>query len=96
MNWYEEYIEEPIRPLVKLLRNNGFNTTCSCGHEMYIEMEQYVDDVVTRLYNLLYENGYHHFIITTLWERRRSFGWDKRTMRLELLENKDGEIDDKK
>jgi len=39
--WYEKYIEEPIRPLVKLLRNNGFNTTCSCGHQMYVEMENY-------------------------------------------------------
>ncbi len=33
MDWYEENIEEPIRPLVHLLRENGFNTECSCGHE---------------------------------------------------------------
>lgn len=37
MNWYEENIEESIIPLVKLLRDNGFNTECSCGHEMYVQ-----------------------------------------------------------
>jgi len=36
-DWYEEKIEEPLRDLVKILRNNGVNTTCSCGHEMYIQ-----------------------------------------------------------
>ena len=34
MNWYDENIEEGIRYIVKLLRDNGFNTTCSCEHEM--------------------------------------------------------------
>jgi hypothetical protein len=37
MDRYEEHIEEPIRGVVKTLRDNGFNTTCSCGHEMYVE-----------------------------------------------------------
>jgi len=37
MDWYKEYIEEDIRPLVKLLRENGFNTECSCGHDMYVQ-----------------------------------------------------------
>jgi len=89
-DWYETHIEEPIRPLVKLLRDNGFNTTCSCGHKLYVEMEQYCDGDVSRLYNLLWENGYKHFRITTWWEARESFNWNSRTMIVELLEDKYG------
>lgn len=54
MGWYKEYIEEPVRGLVKLLRNNGFNTTCSCGHEMYVECGYIPDGEIQRLHNLLY------------------------------------------
>jgi len=35
-NWYLINIEEPIRDLVRRLRNEGVNTNCSCGHEMWI------------------------------------------------------------
>lgn len=35
-DWYELKIEEPLRGLVRHLRNNGVNTTISCAHEMYI------------------------------------------------------------
>jgi len=59
---------------------------------MYVEMEHYFDEDVTRLYNLLLENGYLHFQITTYWEFRASFWWNKRNMRLELLQDKDGKI----
>jgi|WetSurMetagenome_2_1015567.scaffolds.fasta_scaffold1260366_1 hypothetical protein len=41
-NWYE-CIEKPIRNLVFRLRNNGFNTECSCGHEMYVQC-QYIPE----------------------------------------------------
>jgi hypothetical protein len=54
MNWYEENIEEPIRDIVKLLRNNGFNTTCSCGHEMYVEGDLLIDGELKKLHDLLY------------------------------------------
>lgn len=40
-NWYEYKIEEPIRKIVKALRNNGINTVCSCGHSMWIQCESY-------------------------------------------------------
>lgn len=36
-DWYMTAIEEPIRELVKRLRDRGINTTCSCGHDMTIE-----------------------------------------------------------
>jgi hypothetical protein len=39
MDWYELNIEEPIREIVRNLRNNGINTFCSCGHGMWIQCE---------------------------------------------------------
>jgi hypothetical protein len=38
-DWYERSIEEPLREVVRRLRNEGINTTCSCAHAspMYIE-----------------------------------------------------------
>lgn len=93
MNWYEETIEEPLRDLVSILRNHGFNTTSSCGHGMVVEMEFYLDKDITRLYDLLQEHGYHHFRITTSWEVRKTFAFGQRSMRLEFVVDKDGEYD---
>jgi hypothetical protein len=53
MDWYDK-IEEPIRDIVKLLRNNGFNTRCSCGHDMYVEGDLIIDSELFRLQTLLY------------------------------------------
>jgi len=61
-SWYEKNIEESIRPLVKLLRNNGINTTCSCGHEMYCECEYY-GGPLENIFNLLVDNEYGDFKI---------------------------------
>lgn len=63
MNWYEEYIEKPVRDLVNLLRNNGFNTTCSCGHNMKVDCDPMIDGEIKRLHDLLYENGYINYVI---------------------------------
>lgn len=38
INWYEN-IEKEVRELVHILRDNGFNTTCSCGHAKYVELD---------------------------------------------------------
>lgn len=67
-DWYDT-IEEPIRNLVKILRDNGFNTTCSCGHmpNPNVEMEWYEDSELTKLYNLLVENGFKNFTIRAIW-----------------------------
>ena len=35
-DWYD-CIELAVRDVVKELRNNGINTTCSCGHKMVIQ-----------------------------------------------------------
>ena len=53
-DWYDEKIEEPLRDIVKLLRNNGFNTECSCGHEMYVQCQFILDYEFNRLHKLLY------------------------------------------
>jgi len=62
-NWYEEVIEEPIRDLVRLLRDNGFNTESSCGHKMEVQCDYLVDGEIQRLHNLLFNNGYRDYII---------------------------------
>lgn len=60
MDWYEN-IEPEIRDLVKYLRNNGINTECSCGHDMYIQCQHIIDGSIKELHDLLYvyfaENG---------------------------------------
>lgn len=60
-NWYDKNIEKPLQELVKYLRNNGVNTECSCGHELYIQC-QYVPDgdvkeIQTLIYNWLCEHN---------------------------------------
>ncbi len=68
-HWVKQ-IDKPLRNLVQLLRENGFNTSSSCGHlpRPYVQMEWYDDEEVTKLYNLLVENDYKNFTITAIWE----------------------------
>jgi len=56
IDWYDKFIEAPIRPIVKLLRENGFNTVCSCGCSggMYVEGDILPDDQLYAIHNLLY------------------------------------------
>ena len=35
--WYLDAIEGGLREIVYKLRNNGINTTCSCGHGRWIQ-----------------------------------------------------------
>lgn len=68
-DWYKQ-IEEPVRELVKLLRNNGFNTFCSCGHKNplpYVQMEWYAREDIQKLYSLLWDNGYKNFELHLFW-----------------------------
>lgn len=62
VDWYDN-IEPGVRDLVRLLRNNGVNTYYSCDHAMVVEAENYQDEEVTMIHNLLMENGYDNFII---------------------------------
>lgn len=63
VDWYDKNIEEGIRTAVKLLRDNGINTTYSCHHAMVIEAENYEDCEAERIYDLLVENEHDGFKI---------------------------------
>lgn len=77
-DWYK-IIEPKIRPLVKLLRNNGFNTTCSCGHEMTVEfaLGNHLGEV-EQLATFLVENGYKGFRIDIRLTVPKNGFWDRR------------------
>ena len=63
-NEFWKGIEEPIKNTVRLLRDNGFNTICSCGHEMSVELELGNNtDEVERIAICLVDNGYKNFKI---------------------------------
>lgn len=53
--WYKDKIEEPVRDLVRILRNNGINTECSCGHEKYIQCQYLPEGDVQDIHTLLYD-----------------------------------------
>lgn len=62
MSW-SEHIEPQIRPWVMMLRNNGINTTCSCGHDMYIEFDILDGSQITQVDYLLYNAGARNYEI---------------------------------
>lgn len=63
-DWYNT-IEPGIREVVRLLRDNGINTTCSCEHEMIVQFDVVWMEDVDRAYNALVNNGHHGFRIET-------------------------------
>jgi len=56
-------IDEGIRELIALLRDNGINTTCSCAHEKYIEFDSNYALDVEAIYQLLSNCGFRNFKI---------------------------------
>jgi len=60
LDWYDEYIEEPLRGLVKYLRNNGINTECSCAHScegrpgMYVQCSWFPGEDLQALQHLMF------------------------------------------
>lgn len=61
-DWYIKNIEKPIRGVVYLLRNNGYNTEFSCGHEMWVQGRQNLSsELVSNLHGLLLNNGYYNY-----------------------------------
>lgn len=63
MTWYEEMIEPGIRSIVKLLRDNGFNTVSSCEHKMQVDIDFLPDGEIQRMHNLLYNQGYRDYTL---------------------------------
>ena len=54
INEFYESIEEPIRNVVKLLRDNGFNTESSCGHTMEVQIQLFPDGQLESLHSLIF------------------------------------------
>ena len=64
MSWYEEHIEEGVRFPVKLLRDNGINTSCSCEHDKYVQCDNYVNDGhIQHIDYVLFNAGYRNYTI---------------------------------
>jgi len=90
IDWYEDNIEEPIRDLVKFLRNNGVNTECSCGHDMYIQCQYIPDGSIQDLIKLLYVyfydvKGRSHFDFEIAINIKVKEGHQYRTLDIKLL-----------
>lgn len=67
-DWYGS-IEPEIRDVVRALRNQGINTTGSCGHEIWVECDSH--DPTSEfdiIYNTLIELGYKRFEVRLLWD----------------------------
>lgn len=61
-DWYDRFIEEPLKDIVKELRNNGVNTCSSCGHERWIQANTYNVDLDLRtIYDVLTDLGETNF-----------------------------------
>lgn len=56
MTEFYRYIEEPIRDIVKALRDNGVNTTCSCGHKMYVECDIIPDGMLQTIHKIVFSH----------------------------------------
>ncbi len=52
--WYSQHIEEGVRDIVRLLRDNGVNTESSCEHEGYIQCQYMLDGLIWRIHTLLW------------------------------------------
>ena len=65
-------IERPLRKLISLLRDNGFDTFCSCGHfpRPYIQLEWSTNFAIHKLFYLLLDNGYKNYTINGTWDSR--------------------------
>lgn len=53
-DWYDQHIEDPLKGIVRYLRNNGINTECSCGHEMWIQCHSHLGYGVPELHKLIW------------------------------------------
>ena len=63
MDWYEENIEEGVRFPVKLLRDKGVNTECSCEHDKYIQCQYINDGHIQYIDSILFNAGFRNYFI---------------------------------
>lgn len=59
-DWYDSNIEEGIRDIVKLLRENGINTESSCHHQspMMVQCQFIPDGHIKRIHDLVWNHLY--------------------------------------
>lgn len=79
MSDFYDQIEEQVRPVVRMLRDNGVNTTSSCHHDMTIEIElgSHLDEV-EKIGQLLVEAGYNTFKIDVILRVPKNAFWSRR------------------
>ncbi len=56
--WYKENIEDPLKGIIRYLRNNGVNTESSCGHEMDIQCQYILNGSIKDIHNLVWHYLY--------------------------------------
>lgn len=71
-DWYDT-IEPEIRHIVKLLRDNGFNTECSCGHEMYVQIQPVHEGFIQQLDYCLFNAGHRDYHLQLDVTREQGF-----------------------
>ena len=64
-DWYKDNIESEVRGVVRLLRDNGVNTECSCGHKQYIQCQYMTDGFLMKVDHLLFTAGCRDYTIKT-------------------------------
>lgn len=79
-DWYEKKIEPEIRPIVKMLRDNGINTECSCGHRMYVQCQYLHDGFLKEVDDILFNAGYINYKMTVTIIRE--YGYLRHTMNI--------------
>jgi len=77
-DWYDEHIEPEVREVVRALRNNGINTTGSCGHEMWIECQTLDQNTELKtIYNVMCELEIDHYHVVITATHPGKLQWDK-------------------
>lgn len=82
---FYEAIDPDIRDLVRLLRDNGINTTCSCARDGIIQFDCKQDCDASTIRQLLMCEGYTGFTIT-VWLFTFPNGWPRHLGELNLRE----------
>ena len=63
IDWYEENIEGGVIFPVRLLRDNGINTECSCEHDKYIQCQYINDGHIRHIDYTLFNAGFRNYTI---------------------------------
>ena len=82
-DWYEKNIEPGVRSLVRLLRDNGINTECSCEHEKYIQCQFNEDGFLWEVDKLLFSAGFRNYTIDA--KIIREDGHLRKMMKIDLV-----------